>query len=64
MDTSSGVGVNGRYYGAEWGRNDNDAAGATVENAEGVISSLILTNLAGHDSHGGENIGTAERFVL
>jgi hypothetical protein len=24
METSSGVGVNGRYYGVEWGRNDNE----------------------------------------
>jgi hydroxycarboxylate dehydrogenase B len=28
------------------------AAGATSENAEGVVSSLISANLAGHDSHG------------
>lgn len=28
------------------------AAGATTENAEGVMSSLISANLAGHDSHG------------
>ncbi|MCE5264319.1 MAG: Ldh family oxidoreductase [Deltaproteobacteria bacterium] len=28
------------------------AAGATAENAEGVVSSLISANLAGHDSHG------------
>jgi LDH2 family malate/lactate/ureidoglycolate dehydrogenase len=28
------------------------AAGATPENAEGVVSSLVDANLAGHDSHG------------
>jgi hydroxycarboxylate dehydrogenase B len=28
------------------------AAGASPENAEGVVSSLISANLAGHDSHG------------
>lgn len=28
------------------------AAGATAENAAGVVSSLISANLAGHDSHG------------
>jgi hydroxycarboxylate dehydrogenase B len=29
-----------------------EAAGATTENAEGVVSSLVDANLAGHDSHG------------
>ncbi len=29
-----------------------EAAGATFENAEGVTSSLVSANLAGHDSHG------------
>ena len=28
------------------------ATGATPANAEGVVSSLISANLAGHDSHG------------
>jgi uncharacterized oxidoreductase len=28
------------------------AAGATPQNAEGVTSSLVSANLAGHDSHG------------
>lgn len=37
---------------ARLGRAIFEAAGATPENAEGVMASLVSANLAGHDSHG------------